>query len=271
MAVKLEVQTTPEVTSDLPKAKIFPSSSVSPEALAAVNEDGDVLQFGGFTTQDYRLVKVTHIFQGTVTYTPASGVRALLVECWGAGGAGGGTNVTGANVAVSGGGGGGAYSATWSIALVSGAHTVAVGAGGTGVAGNNPGNGGGDTTFKDTAGTNICVAKGGGGGGGEASASSAIHFGGTGGAGGLASGGTGDIKQDGAPGGTVATGGGLTHTAKGANGFQSGGGVRTLSGSGNGSPATGYAGGGGGSRGASAGDTTGGAGGNGLIRVWEFA
>jgi hypothetical protein len=259
------------------KMELFYSSTLSPVAPALVDESGNVCRVGGFTTKDYRLVKVTTILNGTVSYTPASGVSALWAECVGGGGGSGGAATTAAsNSSAGGGGGGGAYSATWSTALVSGSHTVAVGAGGTaGTAGANPGGTGGTTTFKDTAATTICEAVGGGLGAGGATTPSVI-FGAAGGAGGAAASGTGDLKVtgEGASPGLPLQGG----SSCGGQGGSSvlGGGARanlTTINSGNAGIAGGVYGGGasGAASAQNAVNQAGGLGGNGLIRVWEYA
>lgn len=253
------------------KAEIFYDSSLTPVAIAAIDENGNIVRMGGFTTKDYRLVKVTNIFQGTTTYTPTSGVAALYVECIGAGGSGGGGSSVAVSAAVGGGGGGGAYSAVWSTSNVSGAHTVQVGAGGSAPsAGNNPGNAGTDTFFKDTAATTICLAKAGSAGSGEAGGTTQAFI--AGGAGGVSGSGTGDIKLDGVSGGTgnrpIGTAG---VSGRGGNG-PFGGAPSEQSTQGNGTGGGNYGAGGSGGctlNGGSA--TAGGAGANGLIRVWEFA
>lgn len=93
------------------------------------------------------------------TYTTPSGCRAILVECIGGGGGGGGTPATtgsgNGQTAAGGGGGGGAYAASL-ITTPASSYSVTVGAGGTGVSGDD-GNDGGDTIF----GSNLVVAEGG--------------------------------------------------------------------------------------------------------------
>lgn len=266
--ITLTSQTTPTVPSTN-KGKIFYSSTL--DSLAFEDASGNVARLAGLSTTDYRLLTITEIFSGTTSYTPTTGVRALFIECIGGGGAGGGVATAITNAGAAGGGGGGAYSCTWNITNVSGTHTVAVGAGGTaGAAGANPGGVGGDTDFKDTAGTSICTAKG--GLGGLADTVAAIHVGGLSVAGGAAASGVGDLKIDGGVSGTglalaaaqaVSGSGGASH-------FGSGAASRKTQGAG---VAAGVYGGGGSggcilSGGAS---VAGGAGGAGLIRVWEFA
>lgn len=272
MSVKMQKQAAPK-PDGTDALRIYPSSSnFADVAMAAIDPDNNVLRFGGTTVQDYRHIRTLHILNGTTTYTPTAGTRALFVECWGAGGAGGGGAAGVSQAAVGGGGGGGAYSAAWLITNISGAHTVAIGAGGTvGTAGNNPGNAGGDTTFKDNAGTNVVVAKGGSGGTGE-TATTAIRVGAAPGAGGLASGGTGDIKVDGNNGkyglALTATGTQLVESVGGAGVKGLGGAQRSV-----GTPAAGATNFGAGGSGATPANNTvaGGAGFNGLIRIKEYA
>lgn len=228
--------------------------------------DGVATWWSTAMAQGYSLVKVTEIKSGT-TYTYTTGARALFVEAIGGGGAGGGV-ATAANSGAGGGGGAGAYACSWITTLKAAPYTVAIGAAGTpGAAGANPGGNGGDTTFDTTA----IVAKG--GSGGIADTNAAIHVGGLGGAGGLASGSTGDLVLDGGQGSP-----GLALAAAQAvsgNGGQSflGGGAKGRVTQGDGAAAVANTGGGGAggcsvSGGAS---QAGGAGGTGLIRVWEFA
>jgi hypothetical protein len=88
----------------------------------------------------YAIKSVSEIAQGTTTYTPPTGVRALLVHCVGAGGGGGGVTTVASNAAAGGGGAGGGYSRKLILAPKS-SYTVAVGSGGT--AGANTGGTGG--------------------------------------------------------------------------------------------------------------------------------
>lgn len=213
------------------------------------------------------LLRVTNILNGTTSFTPGSGTRSLYVEMVGGGGQGGGVANAATNAGAGGGGGAGAFSAIYTSTIK--AYTVAVGAGGsTSVAGANTGQVGGDTTFDSGS---ICTAKGGAGGIGDTIAAGP-RVAGLGGAGGLASSGLGDIKADGGQGGAglalaaaqaVSGNGGDSHFGAGANGRKT---------QGNGDAATVYGGGGAGGCAVSGGaSVAGGAGGNGLIRVWEFA
>lgn len=262
------------------KGEMFYSSSLTPAAIAAVDESGNVMRVGGFTTKDYRLVTRSKILNGTTTYTPTSGVSALLVECVGGGGAGGGAaaGTAATNFGTGGGGGGGEYTTKWVTTLVSGAHaSIAVGAGGTvGTAGANPGGTGGTTTFTDNTGATVLTAIGGTGGGGSATSAALGESNGVGGAGGT--GGTGSDfavqGQDGdnaaifAP--TVAATGACSGTGgSSGKGFGTGGKKITASGAG----VAGRIYGGGGSGGLDSAATTrqGGAGANGIIVIEEYA
>lgn len=261
MAIGLEQQSDPEV-SIMGKAAVYPDTDGS---MAVVNEDGVKSILGIFPTS-YRLVAITKLTKGTVTYTPTAGVRALLIECIGGGGAGGGSSTNNvANNDVGGGGGGGGYSRTWSVTNVAGAHDVIVGAGGeSGVSAAT------DTVFEDSLGNIICVAKA--GADGAAAGQSAASKAAPGAAGGAASAGTGDFKQQGncgSPGIGFATI--VQHIGgAGGKGFLGSGGGRGTNAAGEDSAVYGGGGGGGSCHGAS-GSGNGGDGADGIIRVWEFA
>lgn len=145
----------------------------------------------------YALKSVSEIAQGTTTYTPPSGVRALMVHGVGAGGGGGGASSAASSAACPGGGGGGAYTRKW-VTSPKSSYTVAVGTGGSAGA-NTGGNGGtgGDTTFDSPS---VCTAKGGSGGTGQTAGTTVAGAGG--GAGGAAASGVGDTLIDGNAGGT---------------------------------------------------------------------
>lgn len=217
--------------------------------------------------QGYSLIKVTEVLSGT-SYTYTTGAKALFVEAIGGGGAGGSVATAVTNSGAAGGGGGGAYAAKWITALKAAPYTVAIGAGGTpGGAGANPGGPGGDTTFDTTT----VVAKGGAGGIQDTIA--AIHVGGLGGAGGLASGSTGDMVSNGEPGTSgLALAAAQAVSGSGGNSVLGGGANGRVT-QGDGAAAANNTGGGGSggcsvSGGAS---QNGGAGGTGLLRIWEFA
>jgi hypothetical protein len=129
-------------------------------------------------------------FTTTGTYTPSTGLVYAVVECVGGGGGGGGAGSSGGQGGAGASGGSGAYSrVTLSAAAIGASKAVTIGGGGGGGgAGPNSGANGGDTSL----GT-LCVAKGGSLGCGETTPNSC----GVGGAGGLASGGAGDVKING--------------------------------------------------------------------------
>lgn len=270
MGFRFNKKTTP-ASPAASKAELFYSSSLTPNALAAVDESGNIARVAGFTTKDYRLIKVV-VVAASGTYTPTSGAQALFVEAIGGGGAGGG-GVTGTTATSAGsGGGGGAYSSLWvPPATFKASYSVAVGAAGTpGAAGNNPGGVGGDTTFDSPS---ICTAKGGNGGaaGGVAATTSLLI---AGAAGGAAASGVGDTKCAGMPGGpsirmsaTIAASG-----EGGGGGFNGGGGGLEVVAQGAGVAGTGIGSGGSGGLALNGGaSVAGGAGAAGLLRIWEFA
>ena len=89
----------------------------------------------------------TQIFTADGTYTPTVGMKSVKVTVIGGGGAGGGAPATNANQASAGGGGGAGGTAEKRITSGIGAtELIKVGAGGTGVAGND-GNNGLDSAF----------------------------------------------------------------------------------------------------------------------------
>lgn len=209
------------------------------------------------------LQKVSYITNGGPNYfTPGIGTRVLLIEAVGGGGGGGGNTDGSTNSAAAGGGGSGAYSAVLTTVMQS--YAVAVGAGGPGGAAGANGTVGGDTTFGA-----ILTAKGGSGGIQDTVA--AIHVGGLGGAGGLASAGVGDIKEDGRAGGH-----GINLAAAQAVGGRGGnskwgGGANSQKIEAAGFSAVNYGAGGAGAvelSGATA--RAGGSGSPGLLRIWEF-
>ena len=142
----------------------------------------------------------------TASFTVPAGVTSLAIECWGAGGSGGGSNLphSGANAGAGGGGGGGAYSKKNTLAVSPGdVISYRVGAGGaaitqpaSNVANSANGNAGGDSWFKSTA---DVLAKGGSAG---AYGPGTSFTGGVGGNGGAAASGVGDTKYSGGKGGT---------------------------------------------------------------------
>lgn len=103
---------------------------------------------------------------GAGVYTPTAGTSYIELEmCGGGGGGGGCASPTGTNVGLSGGGGGGGYLRKFITANFSGA-AINVGAGGAGgVAGNNAGTAGGNTTFTLSGGAGTVFTANGGNGG----------------------------------------------------------------------------------------------------------
>lgn len=207
-------------------------------------------------TGDYAgcLVGIRNLLNGTTSYTKTANTNTAYVECQ----AGGGACNSGSATAVTGGGGGGGYSASKITTVDSGAHTVAIGAGGAAGA-----HDGGDTSYTKTGtdGGTAPLAKGGSQGAASSTTSSA---GGLGGATGTA---TGDITAAGGAGqaGFLSS---STVNAGGAGGntfFGSGG-------QGGKAAAAGTAGGlyGGGAGGAGSAGSSSNAGGNGLLRITEY-
>jgi len=208
------------------------------------------------------------------TYSVPSDARALYVECIGGGGAGGASAASGATtVALGGGGGGGAYSAKLLTSNLNPGSTLAVVVGAGAPLSGGAGSAGTDTSFKDSTGTIVCLAKGGGGGGAGSPAATPPIIMGVAGVGGAASSGTGDYKLDGGAGGwgwAFTTGNGLTGSGGGSPGGAmvnpTGGGINIA-----GTTGKNYGGGGvGGGAAAGSGSTSGGAGAGGMIRVTVF-
>lgn len=209
------------------------------------------------------------IFVGSGTYTPSTGMVYCVVECVGGGAGGGGSGNSAAGVqSTAGGGGGGAYSRiTLTSATVGVSQVVTVGTGGAGgIAGNNTGGGGLDTSLGA-----LCIAKGGTGGTGNS--------GGTipaGGAGGARASGTGDITISGQSGqyGTANGGSLFVPTGGGGNSgltFGAGGIALNVAGVTTGSAGLLYGGGGAGGQSYNAGGTAaGGAGAAGIIIIQEY-
>ena len=189
---------------------------------------------------------------GTYTFTVPAGVTSITIECWGAGGAGGG-----AYIGAGGGGGGGAYNKGVFNVSPNQKLTVTVGAGGIGVNGENGVNGG-TTTVSGSPGT----ISANGGSGGEAGYGWKFLFiisndygtGGAGGAGGSYAGGTGGTANgNGAGGGGGAgnaqPGNAGSNTQAGAGGSVGGGkGGDPRTSNNHGNPGSAPGGGGGGAR-----------------------
>lgn len=211
------------------------------------------------------------IITATGTYTTPVGCTAILVECIGGGGQGGGCAATGAGQCSAGSGGSGGNYVASLLETLAASYSVAIGAGGsTSAAGNNTGQSGADTIF----GSNVVVAKGGGGGGGGPV--SPGTFPDTGSAGGQPqNGNVGDVTLFGAPGGNGFLFSALIPAAGGYGGAGAGFSPSEVFGivaaSGNGQAAYGYGQGGrGGCNLASQTAKKGGAGFAGVIIVTEF-
>ncbi|MGI8906150.1 MAG: glycine-rich domain-containing protein [Candidatus Sumerlaeaceae bacterium] len=109
---------------------------------------------------------------GVSTFVAPRGVKAVMVEVWGAGGGGGAgfptESLTGAS---GGGGGGGGYVRGWIPVKQKQSYTVTVGTGGTaGTPGGTPTGGAGTSSEIRDAANNILASAPGGGGAGPASA-----------------------------------------------------------------------------------------------------
>jgi hypothetical protein len=176
---------------------------------------------------------------------PASVIR-ITVEAWGGGGAGGGsTNAGPASARGGAGGGGGAYASSTLTVEPGQTLQVVVGAGGTGVSGDDGNAGSSSFAGPDTNPANALVrgAAGSGGTGNTAGGSPA------GGAGGTIAASLGDTRIAGANGENGATGSGISSGVggNGANGGGSGG-AAISNGSADGNPGSVAGGGGGGAR-----------------------
>lgn len=186
---------------------------------------------------------------GASTFTIPTGVTAVKVTVYGAGGAGGGGVVNGAGA----GGGGGGAAIKWLSGLTPGnTLTTSVGTGGTGVAASGGNNGSDSSVSSGTQTISTITGKAGAGG----TVGNAVN-GAPGGTGSLSTGG--DLNSAGNPGHTAYPGN--CFSGPGGNGFLGGGGGAVGSGTGGSGSSQGAGGGGGGS----SLNATGGAGANGLI------
>lgn len=211
-----------------------------------------------------RLLRAPQILTSLTSYTTPANCNAIYVEAVGAGGGGGASQTAATTYDAAGGGGSGAYCAKYFTVTPSTTYTYAIGpAGAAGTAGGNGGTGG-TTTF--TVGAVTLSAAGGTGGISYAAVSSSAVSLSPGGVGGVATGG--DINVNGTSGQfgivaqTLVIGGG------GAPSFFGGGGDSSTNAAGG---AGGYGAGGGGASSGAGPDYSGGAGGQGVIRVWEYA
>lgn len=210
-----------------------------------------------------RLLRAPQLLTSGTSYTTPANCTAIYVEVVGAGGGGGAAQTASTTADAAGGGGSGGYCAKYFTVTGSTAYTYAIGAAGAAGTAGADGGTGGTTTF--TVGAVTLSATGGTGGTSPASSANATL--GWGGSGGTATGG--DINVSGTSGqygaaistSFVAAGGGAPSV------FGGGGSAGNFTAGGDG----GYGAGGGGAASASGPDYSGGAGGQGVIRVWEFA
>ena len=180
---------------------LITGNGTSAIGLIAPGTSGNILVSNG-TTWETSLGGIfidTILLASGTSYTPTTGTNKIMIELWGAGGAGGGVD-GGATGAIAGGGGSGGYARYYMTGVGSGPYTYSIGAGGAGVVG-AAGNAGGNTTFN--TGT-VTITAYGGQGGGSVPGGPAVKFA-FGGAGGVISTG-GDYNSGGAPGGRGMTG-----------------------------------------------------------------
>lgn len=264
---KIRVTNIAALTASAPSGKTEIYVDSSDKRLATIDDAGLVRKMLEEKSTLYRLLTRTVISAtATVSYTPTSGVDALLVQAIGAGGAGGGCTTAATNGAAGGGGGGGAYAELFTTTIKT--FTIAIGVGGAGATSAN-GASGTPTTFDSPA---ICKADG-GLGGTQQSVTAPVASGAAGGAGGVTANCTGDVKQAGDGGGVGALlAAAQTIGAKGGVGFQGGGAATpNRNATAAGPAAVGPGAGGGGATIISGGaNGAGGAGGNGMLIIWEF-
>lgn len=217
---------------------------------------------------EYRLKGETLLTSGTgASFTPAAGVRALEVEVWGAGGAGGNVDGNAASVGIAGCGAGGGYSKKFYVIASGETFTYTVGAGGA-ASGSVAGTGGtgGTTTFTGSSGGAISATGGTGGEGDVASSGDGAASRGTAG-----TGSGGDLNLTGSSGlsARVVGGSAASFSLAGAAPFIGGGSSNTTTGAG--AAGANYGEGGTGAvNGTDATNYSGGAGGGGLIRIKEY-
>lgn len=201
---------------------------------------------------------------GSSVYTPPTGCRAVLFECFG-GGAGGFNTVsaTAGQLIAAGGGASGSYSQTFYMVNPGRTFTVSVGVGGS----TSGGNGGITNVIDNRNGAVVCLAAG-GTTGTTITSGTAEAFGTTGGA--TVGTPVGDVSFSFSP---AMVGHRVSGTVgmSGRGGFIAYGRPQATIAQGNGTGGGHYgAGGGGGVSINAGGTTTGGAGGQGILIVWEF-
>ena len=143
-------------------------NTVSNTKLVTINSSTDQLGTVAYVSNSLNSVNV-QTFTSNGTYTPTSGMKYCIIECVGGGGAGGGSDATGAGTISggSGGAGGGYARGLFSSGTIGSSQTVTIGAGGTGSAGLAGGNGG-------TTSVGSLISAGGGNGGNHSGASNAV-------------------------------------------------------------------------------------------------
>jgi hypothetical protein len=250
-------------------------SSNTFSANGSTGTSGQTLLSGGSSSNIYwgtlsgRLTRAPQILTSGTSYTTPANCTSIYVEAVGAGGGGGGSDGSVSDAQSGGGGGSGGYCAKYFTVTPSTAYSYVIGAGGAGGSGVAIGANGGATTFT-VSGVTITAN---GGIGGDPGNSKQI---GLGGLGGNATGG--DLNVIGNPGGT-GTGGSSSNTATDLKFSGGHGGSSYFGGAGRGDRSqdaqdtAGTTGSGGG--GAASHQTTiayvGSNGGNGIIRIWEYA
>lgn len=260
----------PTNTEELYYASAGPGYN-TPPALVTIDESGNITPIAHYAVTDYNFLKVSvNATAGAATWTPANGCRMAFVELWGAGGQGGGAATSSTQVSVGSGGGAGAYAAKTLTGASIKSTSYTVGTKGSGAGAGATGNNGTNTTWD----TNVIIAAFGTGGAVMAAGTTVIQQ--LGGVGGAASGCTGDIKLDGAVGGTALRFG--TTTGYGGAGGQppfliSGAGesISLVGGQAGAAASTVSPGSGGGGAGTSSTAAAGGAGMDGMVRIWEYA